>query len=316
MTQYIRYIIAILMLFVFSTGCKKEKTLSPTNLDENYLVVKDNPNDPVDHQIFLFYQETGIPGFYSDTVSKKQVGVSSNGVPKYSYQLLTLAYTPIGKSTYTRTLIEDKQLIPPLLDLLKSAVLPFVPEGAFMPSILFLDSFELETPRYGPAVSDGWEAYHGFNTVAIKIRDVTAMNAEEKKDYALSILTGIAAKRMIIVQSNKLQKEFYSISRDLMMPQIQMDIYTSFPMEFFYPVLPAPETMGFMHYLPYVMKFDVFEFNYNNAPREEDDLRMFLMAVLRYTEQDFLAQYPDQPLLIQKFRAMQGLATSIGLQLP
>ncbi len=71
MTQYVNYVI-ILAVFFALTGCKKETALSPTNQDENYLVVKDNPNDPVDHQLYLFYQSTGIAGFYSDTVAKNK----------------------------------------------------------------------------------------------------------------------------------------------------------------------------------------------------------------------------------------------------
>ncbi len=81
-------------------------------------------------------------------------------------------------------------------------------------------------------------------------------------------------------------------------------------------MLPPAESLGFIRYMPTIVKFDVFEFLYNNAPTEEDDLRIFLMSVLTYTEADFTLKYPDQPLLVEKFKAMQSLAVSIGLVLP
>ncbi len=54
---------------------------------------------------------------------------------------------------------------------------------------------ELETPRLGLTISDGWDAYHGFNTVAIKVRDAAVMTAEEKSSTQYLSLLGLSLER-------------------------------------------------------------------------------------------------------------------------
>jgi hypothetical protein len=310
-----RYTSSLLLLLVLA-ACKKETAPAPTNLDENYLVVKDNPNDPVDHQIFQFYQSTGIPCFYNDTASKKQVGVSNTGVPQYAVQLLTLNYSPLGSTKSGVLPTRHRQKIPAILTMLQAELIPKVPVDIFIPSILFVDSFWFELPANFADPFNGWDACHGFNTVAVVCRDVAAMNAEEKKVYMASILAGIAAKKILNTQRPKLQKDFYSISRNLAMPEFQMDVYESYPIEFILPVIPEPEHFGFIRYLPYLIKFDDFEMLYTVTPREEDDLRMFLMATLYYTTEAFNTLYASHPVMKEKFRIMKEIAIASGFQLP
>lgn len=313
----IRPAITVMLLIHFvSTGCRKEKTPEPTRLDENYLVVKDNPNDPVDHQIFQFYQSTRIPCYYNDTVSKKQVGVSSTGVPQFSVQVLTLSYNPLGASGTEILPTQYKQFIPAILELLKTELIPRLPAGIFIPSIIFVDSFRLDQPVLFEDPWKGWDAYHGFNTVAIKCRDVAAMNAAQKKLYIASILAGISARKIINTLNPELQKDFYKISRDLAMPEFQMDVYTSYPIDFILPVIPEAEHYGFLHYVPFHLKIDDFEMTYTYTPREEGDLRVFLVEALYNTTAAFNSKYDPYPAIKEKFRILKAIASNTGLQFP
>lgn len=311
----IRYTIVLLLLLVF-ISCKKEKEPAPTNLDENYLVVKDNPNDPVDHRIFQFFESTGIPCFYNDTVSRKQVGVSVTGDPQYAVQRLSLSYTPLGSSQAGVVSTKNKQYIPAILDLLKTEVIPKLPKGIFIPSMLFVDSFWVEyfTSFDDPAV--GWDAWHGFNTVAIMCRDVAAMTAAEKKMYMASILASIAVKKIMATQNPLLQKDFFKISRDLAMPEFQMDVYNSFPIDFILPVIPEPEHFGFIQYVPYWIRFEDFEMLFTSTPREQGDLRIFLTSALFYTTEEFNLKYDSHPVIKEKFRILKEIAAGAGLQFP
>lgn len=311
-----RNTIALLLILLAAAGCRKEKTPAPTHLDENYLVVKDNPDDAVDHQLYLFFQSTGIPGFYNDSVGKKQVGVSSTGVPQYTYQLLTLSYSPLGTAKSGVVATAYKQRIPAILDLMKTAVLPKLPAGIFIPSILFVDSIWFENPVFSNDPSTGWDAYHGFNTIAIKCRDVSAMNADQKRMYVASLLAGISAKKIMNTLGPRMQHEFFTISRDLAMPEFGMDVYNSYPLEFIFPVFPEPEHFGFTQYLAFVIKADGFEGTFTVAPREEDDLRIFLTAALYYTTEEFNAKYAAHAAIRDKFRILKEIAAGIGLQFP
>ncbi len=49
-------------------ACSKESALEPSDKDINYFVVNDNPNDPVQHAMYQFYEKTGIATFHNDTI--------------------------------------------------------------------------------------------------------------------------------------------------------------------------------------------------------------------------------------------------------
>ncbi|MBO9632986.1 MAG: hypothetical protein J7578_07680 [Chitinophagaceae bacterium] len=309
---------ALLLTLSVLSACKKEATPAPSHKDENYLVVKDNPADPVDHRIFQFFENTGIPCFYNDTVAKVQVGISSTGVPQYSFQRLVLSYSPLGSIKSQLFATKNKQYIPAILDLLKSELVPKLPAGIFIPSILFVDSLTLGDffiDMDDPAV--GWDAVAGFNTVAIRCRDVASMNADEKRLYIANIITGVVVNKMMSTQNTALQKDFYSISRALAKPELgDMDVYNSFPLEFFLPALPEPGHYALMRFLPYKVQFDDLVIYYTVPPREEEDLKMFLVAVLYYTTQEFNTKYDQYPAIKDKFRILGEIATAAGLQLP
>lgn len=306
----------LILQVVITTGCKKEAPLEPSNIDENYLTVQDKPNDPIDHAIFQFYESTGIPLFYNDTISKKQIGDSA-GTPRYFYIRLIPGYSPLGNEEIKLTFTQSKQQIPAFLDFFKSDIIPKLPADISIPSILFVDSFATYFPRAFMIPTDGWDNLQGFNTAVIKNKDVTAMTPEEKNMYVTSILTGFGAKKLILTQNIKLQKDFYSISRNLAKKLIADEIYTSYAVEFLFPPpIPAPEDLAFMHYVTFYLAFDGVEYTYLEAPREEDDLRMYLFAALYYTTEEFNSKYAAYPPILEKLKIMKEMASSIGFQVP
>ena len=306
----------LLLLAIIIAGCKKEAPLEPSNADENFLVVEDNPNDPVDHAIFQFYESTGIPLYYNDTISKRQIGDSA-GTPKYFYVRLIPGYSPLGSEEVKLTLTESKEQIPAFLEFFKTDIIPKLPAGTSVPSILFVDSFATYFPRAYMIPTDGWDILQGFNTAVVKNKNVIAMSAEEKSIYITSILTGFGAKNLIISQNIKLQKDFYSISRGLARRLISDEIYTSYPVDFLFPPpVPAPEDLGFMHYVTFYQVYDGIEYIYLEAPREEDDLRMYLFAALHYTSEEFNLKYAAYPPMLEKLKIMKEMASSIGFQVP
>lgn len=313
----------LLLLTLMTMSCKKEQMLEPSNQDDNYLINHDNPNDSVDHAIYQFYTSTKIPSFYKDTVALKESGGSA--VNPDNYLVLSLSYSPIsndpsGNSNVNIMLPTLRDKIPLVLDILKTYVTPIIPRDIFIPSFLFVDSFWNElTPRSNLEVADGWDSFHGFNTVAIKLRRIDIMSAEEKKAYAASILAGIAFKRITSMpsQNAKLQENFYRISRDIAHPLINGDIYGVY-LGFIFPAdIPAPETLGFFHNIEIVFTlggvvYPPFMF----SPYEEDDLRMFLTAVFNYTTQEFNQKYYNYPAVLDKFNVIREVIREAGFQMP
>jgi hypothetical protein len=203
-----------------------------------------------------------------------------------------------------------------LIDLLRSELVPKLPKGFFIQSILLVDSFWLDLNRIHLQLPDGWSAWYGYATLVLKVRNTAAMDAGEKQMYCRSILASVAAKMLTVTRGGQLQKDFFSISRDLSLPLIGEDVYTSTALEFLFTDIPPAEDLGFLHYITTFVAFDGYEYIYQFTPREEDDLRMFLMAVLTYPSETFNALYAGHISILKKFEAMKGIAKASGLHLP
>ena len=60
----------VLLLSVLFSACDKEDNLTPSNLGKDWFTIE-NSEDPVDRAIYQFYEETGIPVFYNDTIGQE-----------------------------------------------------------------------------------------------------------------------------------------------------------------------------------------------------------------------------------------------------
>ena len=200
----------LLLSMLMAGGCsKKEAALAPSNKDENYLVVHDNPGDPMEHAVYELYKATGIPVFYNDTLASRQVGDSA-GIPQYFYIKLMVNYNPsTGQSNSVRyTLLPKERRAKSMLDLLKNDLLTVLPP---MPSVFLTDS--LFTPsRDIPIIRD---AHVGFNTVAIRSVDPDTMSLDVRKEFVLGVLTRVASQKLEMLKSALLETDFYGVSEGL-----------------------------------------------------------------------------------------------------
>lgn len=294
-----------LVLLLLIIGCKKEAQLSPSNEEEDLLVVKDNPSDPTDHAIYQFYQQTGIPSFYNDTLSRKQVGDSA-GLPRYFYPRLALAYsTATGVDpSIGFVLPADKQKIIPLLNLLKNELLPRIPTSIPVHSILFVDSLTIvpviilpDAPSTLPV-----NAYSGFNTLAIKIANPDTMSAEVKKSYLADILGAICFKSLGASADINLSIDFYSISRKAFGNEIYI---TDFSWNVPDPSK-IPDDYGLIYYYSY--------FGYILTCSEQEDLRAYLGAIFNYSTAAFSNLYAAYPVTIEKFNVVKAMVRRVGFQ--
>ena len=299
-----------------SASCRKEKALAASDQDENYFVVKDNPNDPADHAIYEFYNSTGIASFINDTIHRKRLSDSA-GLPRYSYITLSLSYTLFSNETISFRLVSNKSNIPDLMDLLKLELLPRLPKDLLVPSFLLVDSIWTTQSEQVIDIADGWTSWHGFNTVAISVEDMAAMNVDERRMYAASLLAGLAEKRLIRTVSEALDRDFFSISRNAAKSMTTIDIYSGGPFIFFGidPSLPPPN-LGFRKYFKNAIAVLMGLPNPVGPPLETEDLRAFLTAAFYYTPQEFASLYPDSELMLKKFNTIREIVRKAGFQLP
>ena len=308
-----------LLAVLLATGCRKEKMPEPSGLDEDYFVVQDDPNDPVQHARYEFYKSTGIASFYNDTIKKKQVG-EIDGMPRYTYYTLSMDYTMYGDFNINYKLVSDKSQIPAFLDLLKQDLLPRLPDAIHFPSILMLDSiYDAGFPALNVQIADGWTSMQGFNTIGICVKDVAAMSDPEKKIYVASMLAGVAEKRLNDLDPERLQLEFFSISRAISNSILPTwDIYFGIAFMFAFPAgnHPAAHTLGILKY-PRVKLGETPPMNdLVSMPRTTHDLRAYLTAAFCYTEEEFINLYPDNALILKKFNIIRNMVQEAGFKLP
>ncbi|NML21678.1 hypothetical protein HHL16_12375 [Pseudoflavitalea sp. G-6-1-2] len=301
-----RYSFCFLCSWLLLAACKKESALQPSGIEETILTVKDNPNDPVDHAIYQFFQRTGIPCYYNDTLAKKEIGVF-NGVPRYYYTRLTLAYSgAAGRDTaYKYNITSDKSKVLPMLQLLEHDLMPRIPSSVKLFSVLFVEDLAVRK-NYIPTYPEltALNSYGGFNTMAMRIVNPDTFSVESKKKYLAEALGTACYKRLTTLTDIDLN-DFYSISRKAFGDEIYNTEFTSwFPDQ-----NRKPEEFGLILYYPV---FEIFIL----TPMPEDDLRSFLDAVFLYSTAEFNALYQQYPLVIKKFKLLKDFAKQIGFQFP
>lgn len=281
------------------TGCSKEGTLVESKKDDNLMSVKDNPSDPTDHAIYQFFQSTGIPCFYNDTIARELVGDN-----RYNYTKLSLAYSPVsGLDTSLKfQLPGDKITIIPMLAFLKTALLPLLPSSVPIRSILFVDTLTdeltFQLPDQPPTYS--MNAFGGFNTVAIKIVNPDTFSITSKRNYIGSILEALFFKKLTSSTTLDLTTSFYNVSRLAFGSDIYLTDFT-----WTYPDLSKrPEDFGLIYY------YTIYEFII--TPTEQEDLHAFLLALFSNTTAEFTAQYGAYPVTMQKFHIVKKMAEDLG----
>jgi|GEM_PF-1351433 len=291
--------IGLLLSMIMAGSCnKKEAALKPSNKDENYLVVADNPSDPMEHAVYELYKATGIPVFYNDTIARRQVGDSA-GIPQYFYITLMVNYSPsTGESNSVRyTFLPKERRLKSMLDLLENELLTVLPP---VPSVFLTDS--LYTPaRDIPIIRD---AHTGFNTVAIRSVDPDTMSADAKSQYVLSVITRVAFLKLQMLKSGLLETDFYSISE-------QMSPYLDPFSRQLSEISDGSQTFEDFGFITTVKRQ-----NKIYSPDKTTDVTSYLQAVFSNTTDAFNAMYANYPAVLKKFAVIRSMLTDLKFKLP
>ncbi|MGN6416010.1 MAG: hypothetical protein ACTHMC_00865 [Pseudobacter sp.] len=309
-TRSVLFVALIVQLF---TACKKEAPLEVSDADINYFVRTDNPADPVDHALYQFYMQTGIAGFYNDTIHKKLISRPGEKIERFDYTRLAFIYTLQGEAATGYKYLTNKAAIPELLTFIQSQVLPTLPADRIIPSLFFIDSFYTFSNPLEKKTVHGWTSIYGLNTLGVIVQDVALMSELEKKTYRASLLAGIAEKWMLQKHSPVLQKDFYQVTRDLLKTVNTSANYVFIPYELLVPAnkIPQPEAMGLLYH-PLVFFSNTSKLG---MPTESIDLRAFLTATFLYTQDEFLEKYAGYPAVVKKYRVLRDLLLSAGYKL-
>ncbi|MGN6417853.1 MAG: hypothetical protein ACTHMC_10195 [Pseudobacter sp.] len=297
----------IFLLALTMIACKKEAALQPDNKEEFHLTVKDNPSDAVDHAIFQFYEATGIPVFYNDTVSRTQVDIL-NGTPRYSYQRLSIKYSPTGTQPgITWVLLPEKEALLPMLPLLKDRLVPQLANVFPLQSLFLVKSsrarqFEGLSARVN-------RPFLGFNTLMLINVNPATMSDSAQRKYVADALATIAYKMLRPGYDKRLVSDFNSITISTTShPEVYgRDLY-----------LLSPDGNGTLEDFSFLPQRFLPETPAGLSPKWEHDFLSYLEAVFFYNNNpsaDFETDYAAYPLMIKKFKVIRTFLQEAGFKI-
>lgn len=317
-----KYYILFIGLFFF-ISCSKEDGLNPSHEDRLWFVIEDDPQDALQHEIFKVYSDWGIPVFYNDTLGHEERGYNKYGEPIVYYKILDLNYslnTPtnaIGVLDKYPVLMQDEADILAGVKFVDEVLLPVIPECFFVRSILLLDSLYEE--QYG---NKKLQKFHqAMETLALgSVPSIAKMSKEEQTVRANEIVTYLTLNYLNKNSTDENMAAFRKVSYD---PVKQWSFYEMWVRKPLYPgykcLEPARwEVYGFLDY-DHSRGASVTDPDVNNwyycLVKESVDVEAYIMAVLSYSKSEFTEKYKAYPKVMEKYRLMCEILTSIGFEL-
>ena len=273
--------------------------IMPSNSERNWLIVEDNPNDAIDHQRYLIFQETGIPIYYNDTIGEEIRYSSITDETYIHHEILQVFYNP-GFTTpaFARyTLVKNRDNLEEALVFLRDEVIPEIPDNAYLPSILLVDT--LITPSGDSYV------YKGLNTTVVgQMHRFHEMDELEKNNIKGEFLASIIMSILTQNETKWLESEFYGLTYAVN-PDRGSDIYSGSNNRYVYNVAGTSldRHIGALGFIGTKTKPSTTTISKNKlpddpyhpemwiTPTKEQDIQQYCRAILGLSEAEFMEQY-------------------------
>ncbi len=290
MSKYIGLL--LLSGFLCCSACKKEAQPAATADTPDPYARMDNPSSAADHAIFLFYQQTGIPVLYSDTVSFNPMTTLKIGYHITTYDsLITARYLQDGNAVLAGVNFIQNQIYPSLGGSLR----PFC--------FLLADSLYTFTPAYLGHQMINVNVYQGLQTLAIgRVSQLDTMSADTLKTYKRDIFKSILLPPLN--QHSDLLADFYAVSAAYYGKYAYGD----------------GTITGYIAYAPkgtYGLLVDGTEYpDYYSTEDKGTDLSNYLSQVLVMSADEFNAEYSAYPLVLEKYNLLIKALTTLQFKMP
>lgn len=296
-----KYILFFSLISLLAWSCEKDEgNLSPSGLEKNWFVLEDS-DDPIDHLRYEIFRSTGIPIYYNDTIGSEQR--NSPGIGEYTYyEVLQVFYSP-GSTTPSPlvanyTLHQDKNTLESLLVFLRDEVIPEIPAGTYLPSILIVDTLNTST---GDSL-----AYKGLNTTVVgQAHRFDEMPENEKALLKGNFLASSISNVLLLNEAEWLEENFYALTYDLnpdnkdYLYNTETSMYAVYRAFAYWPTTNIPpkveayqQTLGLLGFIGPKSKprAGLAERNWY-VPTKEQDVQQYCQAILAYSEEEFMELY-------------------------
>lgn len=285
-----KYIFLAFLALPLLASCSNEDDLTPSNADTNGFAPEASDNSQTAKIRNEFFKATGAYLLFNDTLVSK----STNGQP----ELFDIAYAMVGSGsvssynyqyTYITDAAEQQKGANALQKYLTRRLGKQVPF-----SFLLVDDIYY-TNSYG-------RTKHTAYLLGTRGYAISTSNGEmydDPKSYFNNMLLNIVIDRFNR-QTNKVKDAFYAYSKDHYGADLTDDDMAIENVEHVY---------GFME------KIDTWGDGYYSLPYENRDVKDYISAVLTMTRDEFVAQYGDYALMVEKYDMMRSIITNMGFNL-
>ncbi len=324
----ILYILFLVSLF----SCEKED-ITPNLEIEDFYVIKDNPNDTVQHRRCELYEKYKVSIFFNDTIGKVYIKDDFNGNPYYITETLDLSWTFSGSDNirykYDYMLDKDSQL--KALETVEK-YLSESPE-ILHPFSIFIVNELIGENKAGEIenIETGFKSMYRTTVFAMKREWEDA----EYKSFT-SELTQIMLKRKIGNYENLMgsfndvsKNSWYNVSWGDLVPEeeygklkwgsagwlLDLDDYYD------YYVNVLGYEMEYVDKKVNGMRSVVGPFGFIGGsiytPRtKEDDKDMYLSQMFKFTKEEFEDMWGQYPLVMKKYNILyKVISEKIGIEL-
>lgn len=204
------FLLCLLALMIWSCG-DDEGNLSPSGLEKNWFVLEDS-EDPIDHIRYEIYKNTGFSIYYNDTIGSEMR--YSPGIGEYTYhEVLQVSYSPgsvtPGRTSARYSLVSpERKNVREVLEFVRDEIIPQIPEGTYLPSILLVDS--LTTPSGDTTV------YKGLTTTVLaQVHHFHEMDDAAKNLMKGAFLSSAITSKLALDEAEWLEENFYTLSYEV-----------------------------------------------------------------------------------------------------
>ena len=308
------YAVTAMLIVAFATACSEDEII-PTDYEKNWLVVEDNPNDPLDHARYEVFRQTGIPIYYNDTIGVEQ-RTTLAGQPYTYYEVLQVFYNPgsvtPSEKTANFTLPQNRADILPVVNFLRDEVFPQLPANMYVPSVLLTDTLNS---------TSGTVAFKGLNTIVLSnVRRFATMSEQARKSYRAAFLRSVVASSLMSFEEEWLEDHFFALTYAVN-PDNQAYLYSTATIGYaVYRALgnfPLAEqklsTLGFIGTRGSSNPNAAERMKY--VPEKREDVSQFCEAILAYSEAEFTAMHADAPVVLAKYYVLREKMQEYGFNL-
>lgn len=340
------------VILVTLWSCGKEENIHPDMKPGNLYEIKDNPSDSIQHKVYEIYKNYGVSVFFNDTIGKVFVKADIKGDSIFCYECLDPAWSFTGNDglSYEYTYMTDPgeqsrflNVIGQFLQKSSKTLYPY--------SVLIVNDYKTINARDEEEIS-----LNGSFKVFYKLLLLTGdenTNLEGKPDEIIRriIENRITDYKDLLSAFNRISKEYLgkrdwaTLGIDKLTIPVEFEEYdywgnwvTTVVDEFsdspIYGGVGCLEDgwWGFRDYsveivekLRISVREEIGKFgftgqslvSYSAPPKdEEDDLKVFVKEVLRYSQSDFKKLWGNYPLVMQKYEILAGIIVDeLGIEL-